>query len=157
MKRGHSMPVQPSCRKGKNGADKRSCFHNHPLACILAGMPRPTILVAEPEPSEALSVRKLVLETAKYNVLTAHTTREALDIFHLFPNINAIVLVMGGIIDCRLVAQSIKNVTAKITILALSPRIGDKCESVDHTLSSHEPEELVKLLRSLLGDPRQCE
>jgi DNA-binding response OmpR family regulator len=119
-------------------------------------MPRPTILVAEPEPSEALSVRKLVLETAKYNVLTAHTTREALDIFHLFPNINAIVLVMGSIIDCRLVAQTIKNVTAEITILALSARIGDKCEGVDHMLSSHEPEELVKLLRSLLGDPRQC-
>jgi DNA-binding response OmpR family regulator len=126
------------------------------VAGILAGMPRPTILVAEPEPSEALSVRKLVLETAKYNVLTAHTTREALDIFHLFPNINATVLVMGGTIDCKLVAQSIKSATARITILALSARICDKCEGVDHMLSSHEPEELVKLLRSLLGDPRQC-
>jgi precorrin-6x reductase len=89
-------------------------------------------------------------------VLTAHTTREALDIFQLFPNINATVLVMGGTIDCKLVAQSIKTVTAKITILALSARICDKCEGVDHMLSSHEPEELVKLLRSLLGDPRQC-
>jgi hypothetical protein len=53
----------------------------------------PVKLVAEPEPSQALSVRKLVLETAKHNVLTAHSTREALDLFHLFPNVSMAVLV----------------------------------------------------------------
>jgi hypothetical protein len=36
---------------------------------------RPTLLVAESEPVEALSVRKLVLETDKFNVLTAHSFR----------------------------------------------------------------------------------
>jgi CheY-like chemotaxis protein len=85
-------------------------------------MARPTILVAEPEPSEALSVRKLVLETAKYNVLRAHSTREALDIFNLFPNINVAVIVMDGSIDCDLVTRSIKDVTRKVFIVALSPR-----------------------------------
>jgi hypothetical protein len=39
-------------------------------------MPGPTLLVAEPEPLEALSVRKLVLENAEFNVLTAHSRRE---------------------------------------------------------------------------------
>jgi CheY-like chemotaxis protein len=117
-------------------------------------MHRPTILIAEPEPSEALSVRKLVLETAKYNVLTAHSTQEALEIFRLFPNINVAVLVMDGVIDCKLVAQSIKKGTEKIHVIALSPRIGDKCDGVDHMLSSHEPEQLVDLMRSLVGDPR---
>jgi CheY-like chemotaxis protein len=118
-------------------------------------MARPTILVAEPEPSEALSVRKLVLETAKYNVLTAHSTREALDIFNLFPNINVAVIVMDGSIDCDLVTRSIKDVTRKVFIVALSPRSGDKCEGVDDMLSSHEPEELINLLRSVVGDPRR--
>ena len=64
-------------------------------------MPRPTLLVAEPEPSQALSVRKLVLETAKYNVLTAHSSREALDLFHLFPNVSMAVLVGDDGIDCN--------------------------------------------------------
>jgi CheY-like chemotaxis protein len=118
-------------------------------------MPRPTILVAEPEPTEALSVRKLVLETAKYNVLTAHSTREALDTFQLFPNIRVAVLVMDGAIDCPLVARSITAATSKISIVALSPRIGGSCEGAHHILSSHEPEQLVNLLRSLLGDPRE--
>jgi DNA-binding response OmpR family regulator len=112
-------------------------------------------MVAEPERSEALSVRKLVLETAKYNVLTAHSTGEALDVFHLFPNINVAVLVMDEVIDCKLVAQSIKAVTDKIPVVVLSPRIANKCDGADHMLSSHEPEELIALMRSLVGDPRQ--
>lgn len=118
-------------------------------------MPRPTILVAEPEPSEALSVRKLVLETAKYNVLTAHSTREALDLFHLFPNINVAVLVMDTTINCEQIAESLKKATDKIVTVALSARIGDKCAYADHQLSSHEPGELVDLMRSLVGDPRE--
>jgi CheY-like chemotaxis protein len=117
-------------------------------------MPRPTILVAEPEPSEALSVRKLVLETAKFNVITAHTTQEALDLFHLFPNLNVAVLVMDTSIDCERIAQSIRKATDKIALVALSARIGDKCAFADHNLSSHEPGELVDLMRSLVGDPR---
>ncbi len=63
-------------------------------------MPRPTLLVAETELDQALSVRKLVLETGKFNVLTAHSTREAIDIFHLFPNISAAVLADGEGLDC---------------------------------------------------------
>jgi CheY-like chemotaxis protein len=119
------------------------------------GMPRPTILVAEPEPDQALSVRKLVLETAKYNVLTAHHTSEALDIFQLFPNINVAVLVMSEEIDCERIASHIKEMTDKIVVVALSAHIGGKCAGVDHILSSHEPEQLIRLMRSLVGDPRE--
>jgi hypothetical protein len=79
----------------------------------ITGMARPTILVAETELSQALSVRKLVLESAKYNVLTAHSTDEALDIFQMFPNVNVVVLVMDGRIVCELVARSIKQVHHK--------------------------------------------
>ena len=42
---------------------------------------------------EALSVRKLVLETGKFNVLTAQSFRVGLELFHLFPNIFAAVIV----------------------------------------------------------------
>jgi CheY-like chemotaxis protein len=115
---------------------------------------RPTILVAESEPLQALSVRKLVLESAKFNVLTAHSTEEAQDILRMFPNVNAAVLVMDGVIDCELVARSIKQVNTKIPIVATSARIAQKCENADHILSSHEPETLVALMRSLVGDPR---
>lgn len=117
-------------------------------------MPRPTVLVAEPEPSEALSVRKLVLETGKFNVLTAHSTREALDLFHLFPNVSAVVLAEGDRIDCDAIAKSIKTAISKLPIVFLNKRIGQICRDSDHTLASDEPEKLLELMRSLLGDPR---
>lgn len=126
--------------------------YNHPYSRhIPTVVPRPTILVAEPEPDQALSVRKLVLETAKFNVLTAHSTREALDIFGLFPNINAAVLVNGDRIDCDLLGQKIKSLNTKI------PTLGIRCENVDYRLPSYEPEVLLEKLRELLGDPRDID
>lgn len=118
-------------------------------------MARPTLLVAEPEPREALSVRKLVLETAKFNVLTAHSTREALDIFQMFPNISAAVLVGESVVDCGVVADQIKGtVDNKIPVLYLSPRIGAKCNNADYNMDAYEPEKLLDKVRSILGDPR---
>ncbi len=124
-------------------------------ASKLFQMPRPTILVAEPEPSQALSVRKLVLETAKFNVLTAHSTREALDLFHLFPNVNLAVLVPSNNVDCNIVASAVKKATTKVPVVFLHSAIGAVCKEADHSLQAGEPEELLELIRSLLGDPRR--
>jgi DNA-binding response OmpR family regulator len=118
-------------------------------------MPRPTVIIAEPDPIDALSVRKLVIETAKFNVLTAHSTRECLDLFQQFPKVSVVILVKDGIIDVELCASSIKKAASQIPIIVLSPRVAEKCEVADYTLSSHDPEELVELIRSLAGDPRQ--
>jgi CheY-like chemotaxis protein len=120
-------------------------------------MARPTILVAEPEPSQALSVRKLVLETGKFNVLTAHSTREALDIVRLFPNVSTAVLVGESTIDCDKVASAIKTSSEKIPVIYLHGSLGGRCSFADHDLSSHEPQTLLELARSLFGDPREME
>jgi DNA-binding response OmpR family regulator len=128
------------------------CPSIHSIHLIV--MPRPTILVAEQEPSQALSIRKLVLETAKFNVLTAHSTREALDMFHLFPNISLAVLAVGDGVDCDEVARIIKSATDKVPVVFLHPQTAASCDYADHQLSSYEPEKLLELIRSLLGDPR---
>jgi CheY-like chemotaxis protein len=122
-------------------------------------MPRPTLLVAEQEPLQALSTRKLVLETGKFNVITAHSTREALDLFHLFPNISVAVLATDPdhTIDCARIADAIKKTTQRIPIIALSPVVAEVCDFADQTISSHEPETLLNLVRSLVGDPRSID
>lgn len=120
-------------------------------------LPRPTLLVAEGEPKQALSVRKLVLETGKFNVLTAHSSREALDIFHLFPNVSAAILVGESTIDCGKVASAIKGATDKVPIIYLHGSVGGRCSDADHDLSSHEPGMLLGLVRSLFGDPRKID
>ena len=120
-------------------------------------MARPTLLVAEPEPSQALSVRKLVLETGKFNVLTAHSGIEALDLFQQFPKTDAVILVGYETIDCESIGKKVKAERPGIPVIVLSPRIGDQYGFADHTLSSHEPEQLLDLVRSLLGDPRNLD
>jgi CheY-like chemotaxis protein len=119
-------------------------------------MPRPTLLVAEPEPEQALSIRKLVLETGKFNVLTAHSTREAIDLFHLFPNISVAILADGADeLKPEKIATTIKDATKKVPVVVLSARIGAKYPYADQTISSHEPEQLLNAMRALLGDPRE--
>lgn len=120
-------------------------------------MPRPTLLVAEPEPHGALSTRKLVLETGKFNVLTAHSTGEALELVRLFPNVSAAVLVSDDHIDCDEIAAAVKNQLGNRPVVSLAARIGVRCARADHHLSSHEPEELLNLMRKLLGDPRDID
>jgi CheY-like chemotaxis protein len=120
-------------------------------------MPRPTLLVAEREPVQALSTRKLVLETAKFNVLTAHSTQEALDILQLFSNVAMAVLAMDETIDCRRIATVVKESSRKIPVVALTPQQGQRCDFADYTLSSYEPDALLTLVRSMLGDPRNID
>ena len=119
-------------------------------------VPRPTLLVAEPEPPQALSTRKLILETSKFNVLTAHSTKEAIELFHLFPNISLAVLALdvNRVIDCSGIAKLIKETNRQIPVIALTPFIAERCEFADQTLSTFEPEELVQIVRTLVGDPR---
>lgn len=118
---------------------------------------RPAFLVAEPEPLQSLSVRKLVLETAKFNVLTAHSTEEAIAMFQLFPNVAGAVLVAGDrSIDCGKIAKVIKAMTPKVPVVALLSS-NDSCDSADHRLSPLGPEDLLALLREKFGDPRKMD
>ena len=50
---------------------------------------RPCFLVIDHEFPDSISTRKLVLETAKYNVITAYSGNEAVETLKLFPNVTA--------------------------------------------------------------------
>jgi hypothetical protein len=77
-----------------------------------------------------------------------------LDIFRLFPNLSAAVLVGENEIDANEIATQIKRANDKVPVIYLHPSMGGRCAHADHNLSSHEPEALLELIRSLLGDPR---
>jgi hypothetical protein len=109
--------------------------------------------MAEPEPKEALSLRKLVAETAKFNVLTSHSPHEAVTLLEMFPRIDAIVLV-AEIGECEKIVEDAKQIRPDAPIILLSANQTAQCDGIEHHLSSHEPEELVNLLRSMFGDPR---
>ena len=117
-------------------------------------MARPTLLIAEPEPNEALSVRKLVVETAKFNVITAYSAKEAVELLRRFPQVDAIV-VIAEIKDCDKAIEAARSISASMPTIVLSANPSYRCGRAEHYISSHEPEELLELLRSLFGDPRK--
>ncbi|MFL6439564.1 MAG: hypothetical protein ACJ71Q_18475 [Terriglobales bacterium] len=117
-------------------------------------MARPTLMIVEPEPTEALSVRKLVVETAKFNVVTAYSVSEAKELLRLFPNVDATVI-LAEMKDCEQAVKAAKATNASMPVILLSANRNYRCADAEHHISSHEPEELVELLRSLFGDPRK--
>ena len=116
---------------------------------------RPAFIVAEPEPEQALSARKILLETFKYNVITAHSVPETLELSRLFPNVNALIVHCGipGF-DADQLLPSLKKHTSDLPIIALTPTQRD-FKWADHVVHSHDPQELLDLVQRLFGDPRK--
>jgi response regulator RpfG family c-di-GMP phosphodiesterase len=119
-------------------------------------MPRPCLLIVEPESAEALSSRKLVIETAKYNVITAYSGKEALRALDKFPNVDGVVI-HSEMQDFPVeqIARAAKEQKRERHVIVLHSTDGKPLPNTDHHVSSHEPGELVDLLRALYGDPRQ--
>lgn len=113
--------------------------------------------MAEPEPEQALSARKLVLETAKFNVITAHSGREALELCQQFPKVNALIVHGSMPGNCGDVVAQFKRGDEHRPAILLAASVSASCPGVDHSVSSHSPEELLQLLRQLFGDPRQID
>ena len=119
-------------------------------------MVRPTLLVVEPEPEQALSTRKLVLETGKFNVLTAHSGPEFMELLRRFPKVDcAIVHGMLKDIRCAEMFAAVKKMNPGMPTILLSAKVHASCKGADHVISSHQPEALLELARNLLGDPQR--
>jgi CheY-like chemotaxis protein len=124
--------------------------------CIHQGMGdnghRLTFLVIEAEPKDGLSTRKLLLESAKHNVITAYSGKEGMRMFERFPKVD-VVCIDAELPDLKgtKVAQTIRDANPDIRVVALSPRVGAKCEWADRTVNSHDPSALLKLLEQMGG------
>jgi len=116
-------------------------------------MIRPCFLVVDREYSGSISTRKLVIETAKFNVLTAYSAKEAVEVLAKFPAVNGIVLDAGiGGMDCCILIDKLKEIAPKAVVILISLP-GDKtCDLADHQLESFDPTRLLELLQQLLPE-----
>ena len=113
-------------------------------------MIRPCFLVVDREFPGSISTRKLVIETAKFNVLTAYSGVEALEIFQRFPAVSGVVLDAGlEDITCRLVAQTIKAQQANLPVIVIASPGAEDCPEADFLLESFEPAKLLETLKGL--------
>jgi len=113
-------------------------------------MNRPCFLVIDREYPGGISTRKLVVETAKFNVLTAYSGKEALEVFTRFPAVNGIVL-DGELDDLSPseVAREVKRIQPKMPIIVIATPGFTGCPQADYQLESFDPAKLLEILRSL--------
>jgi CheY-like chemotaxis protein len=113
---------------------------------------RLSFLIIETEPSQGLSTRKLLLESAKHNVITAYSGKEGIETFQRFPNVDAICIdaELNGLKSSD-VAKKVRSANPKIRIVGLSPRLAARCDWADQTIDSHDPAALLKLLEEMGG------
>jgi DNA-binding response OmpR family regulator len=98
----------------------------------------------------SISTRKLVIETAKFNVLTAYSGKEALDIFRRFPAVNGVVL-DGGLDDvsCSDVTLEIKQLQPMMPVIVIAAPGFNGCPEADYQIESFDPGKLLETLRGL--------
>lgn len=112
-----------------------------------------TILLIEPEMPEGVSARKLVVETANHNVISAYGGHEGLQLFDRFPKVDA-VIIHSELADMRCddVADEVRARDSRIPIAVLSAR-AQTCSgpAVNQILPSHEPEAMLDYFVEKLG------
>jgi CheY-like chemotaxis protein len=117
-------------------------------------MHRLTFLIVESEPAEGLSTRKLLIETAKHNVVTAYSGREGRELLQRFPKVDGIVYdVTLEDLTCEEFERSMQEVGLKCKIIALKhrnrPNADPKC--AHKSIFNDDPAGLLKLLESEFG------
>jgi CheY-like chemotaxis protein len=107
-------------------------------------------MVIEREYPGNISARKLVIETAKMNVITCYSSPEAIETLRRFPDVNGIVLTTEmNDAPWEETAKKLKSIRPKTPLVIISPNGHDGAEVADRRASSHEPQQLLDVLQEL--------
>src|SRR5581483_3708017 len=136
------------------GADEAEAFilqsqkaDSIPRPRIPPRMVRPCFLVVDKQYPGSISARKLVIETALLNVITAYSAEEAIATLARFPAVDGIVLdteVKG--MTCRELIQRLRAVRSDLPIITVSPSGYERCGAEDFHVSSYDPQDLLAQL-----------
>jgi DNA-binding NtrC family response regulator len=119
-------------------------------------MVRPCFLVIDREFPGSISTRKLVIETAKFNVLTAYSGVEAREMFARFPAISGAVLDAGlEEVSCEQMVRELKAKRPDLPIIVVGAPGTLDCPDADFRLDSFQPSRLLEILRSIMPSETQ--
>ncbi len=108
---------------------------------------RLVVLMVEVEQPEGISSRKLILETARHNVLTAYGGDGAVYLLERFPNVDLAIIhteLEGK--EFETTVRRLKEMRPDLYIVAISPVDSGKLEGVNAVLPSFDPQELLEFL-----------
>ncbi len=113
-------------------------------------MIRPCYLVIDRETSSGISTRKLIIETAKFNVITAYSSKEAVETLGKFPGLDGVVLDAGmEDMPTEELIAALKQIQPKITVILVCTPRSVPCDDADYILESFDPRKLLALLEKL--------
>lgn len=113
---------------------------------------RPVLLIVDDPEPDKLSTSKLVLETAKFNVLNASSVDEAIDILSRL-DLHGVILQGSRGQNCEELLQRLRNVRPATKVLVPE---GTFC-TADRQYPLFDPGRLVAICRELFGDPVRIE
>src|SRR5215469_16806788 len=118
---------------------------------IQSTMERPCFLVVDREFPGSISTRKLVIETAKFNVITAYDGAEALECLKRFPKVDGVVVNadMEEDGECRKLISDLRAIVPKLDVIVISTGGHIRHDRTEHTVDSLNPKELLDCLQSL--------
>lgn len=104
------------------------------------------ILMIEAEQPEGLSARKLVVETAKHNVLTAYNAEIGLQLMRRFPNVDIVLLHEMLLKQNPGLLEEVRKTCGSVPIVIASPFGSPHRLGADYVVDSLQPQALLKLL-----------
>lgn len=117
-------------------------------------MDRPCFLVVDREYPGSISTRKLVIETARFNVITAYDTDEAITCLRRFPNVDGVVVNadLAGYEECKQLIADLRTIVPGINIVVTSGGGYRRCDDNEYHVDSLDPKKLLDCLQSLKKD-----
>jgi CheY-like chemotaxis protein len=113
-------------------------------------MIRPCFLVIDREYASSISTRKLVIETAKFNVLTAYSSMEAIETLRRFPQVSGIVIDQGmPDMPCEELIKALREIVPKVPIVLIESPTPRRCDGADHYLQTFDPAAVLTTLQGL--------
>jgi DNA-binding response OmpR family regulator len=120
------------------------------LTGISANMTRPCFLVIDREYPGSISTRKLVIETAKFNVLTAYDAEEGIRTLERFPRVDGLVVDADrDDMPCSELISRLRAVRSQVPIVVASSDAERSCGEGVHYVQSFDPKNLLALLQNL--------
>ena len=118
-------------------------------------MVRPCYLVIDPEHSASISTRKLVIESAKLNVITAYSGGEALEAIAKYPAVDGVVC-NSELHDMSVphLVTAIKKISPHMAIIIVGQPLFP--DVADFHVRSYDPAHLLEVLERLNAEKAQA-
>lgn len=117
-------------------------------------MERPCFIVIDREYAGNISTRKLVIETAKFNVITAYDGDEGMRCLKRFPNVDGVVVnaELTDYENCGALIENLRKISPKIEVIVTTSGSFPKCGPKVHYVDNFDPKSLLACLQSLKPD-----